>query len=115
MQVIRKVKLSYFAIPLLAWAAVVLPATIAGAADGKRKPASVAEPVKQLRGQVGALQQQITAGDGRAPQRGERRITLSLGEVPDDHRPEGVLASFHIHKEFAGCRISVSTMVASWI
>lgn len=63
MQAIAKIKLSYIVFPVLAWAAVMLPVTVADAAGGK--PTPVAKTVKQLKKQVTTLQQQIAALQGQ--------------------------------------------------
>jgi hypothetical protein len=61
MQAIKKIRLPIFAIPVLAWAAVVLPVTVADAAGGSTPAATASKSVKQLKKQVRALQQQAGA------------------------------------------------------
>jgi len=61
MYAVRKIRLSYLVIPVLAWAAITVPITVADAASGGRAAANVGKSVKQLRNQVSALQQQIAA------------------------------------------------------
>lgn len=59
MQAIKSIRLFHFVFPVLAWAAVMLPVTVADAAG--KPAANVAKSVKQLKKQVSALQQQIAA------------------------------------------------------
>lgn len=64
MQAVTKIKPFYVVIPVLAWAAVMLPVTVVEAAVGK-KATPVAKTVKQLKKQVTSLQQQIAALQGQ--------------------------------------------------
>lgn len=63
MQAIKSIRLFHFVFPVLAWAAVMLPVTVADAAGNSG--ANVARSVKQLKKQVSALQQQIVALQGQ--------------------------------------------------
>jgi hypothetical protein len=65
MQSATKNRHPYLVLLVLAWAAMMLPVTIADAAVGS-KPAAVAKTVKQLKKQVSALQQQVAAIQGQA-------------------------------------------------
>ncbi|HEY3434644.1 MAG TPA: hypothetical protein VGK41_03230, partial [Solirubrobacterales bacterium] len=63
MQAIKGIRLFHLVFPVLAWAAVMLPVTVADAAG--KPAANVARSVKQLKKQVSALQQQIVALQGQ--------------------------------------------------
>jgi hypothetical protein len=66
MQAVTKIRLSYLVLPVLAWAAVMLPVTVADAADGGgKRVATVSKSVKQLKNQVRTLQQQIANLQGQ--------------------------------------------------
>lgn len=65
MHAVTKNRHPYLVLLVLAWAAMMLPVTIADAAGGS-KPTPVAKTIKQLKKQVGALQQQVAAIQGQA-------------------------------------------------